>query len=63
MKHPIYPFSAVLRALRHEAQLKPEDAAVRTMYPNYRRWESGRPAVKPEYLELIDDAFAVDNEL
>ena len=63
MKHSIYPFSAVLRALRKEANQSPEEAAVLTGYPKYRRWESGKPAVKPEYLPLIADAFGIDDDL
>jgi len=63
MKHPIYPFSAVLRALRDESNLKPEDAAVRTTYPNYKRWESGKTPVRPDYLTLIADAFAIGDDL
>lgn len=63
MKHSIYSFSAVLRALRKEANMSPEEAAVLTNYPNYKRWELGRTAVKSEYLELIADAFEVDDDL
>jgi hypothetical protein len=63
MKHPIYPFSTVLRALRKESQLKPEDAAVRTTYPNYKRWESSKTPVRPEYLPLIAEAFDVGDDL
>jgi transcriptional regulator with XRE-family HTH domain len=63
MKHSIYPFSAVLRALRKEANQSPEEAAVLTGYPKYRRWESGKPAVKPEYLPLVADAFGIDDDL
>jgi len=63
MKHSIYPFRAVLRALRKETNQSPEEAAVLTSYPNYRRWELGRPAVKAEYLELIADAFDVGDDL
>ena len=62
MKHPIYPFSVALRALHKEAGLKPEDAAVRMRYSNYKRWESGETPVKPEYLGLIDEAFAVGDD-
>jgi transcriptional regulator with XRE-family HTH domain len=63
MKHLIYPFSAVLRALRKQANQSPEEAAVLTGYPKYRRWESGKPAVKPEYLPLIADAFGIEDDL
>lgn len=63
MKHSIYPFSAVLRALRKEVNQSPEEAAVLTGYPKYRRWESGKPAVKPEYLPLIADAFGIEDDL
>lgn len=63
MKHSIYPFSAVLRALRKQANQSPEEAAVLTGYPKYRRWESGKPAVKPEYLPLIADAFGIEDDL
>jgi hypothetical protein len=63
MKHPIYPFSAVLRALRKESKLKPEDAAVATTYPNYKRWESGKTPVRPEYLALVAEAFDISDDL
>lgn len=63
MKHSIHPFSAVLRALRKEADQSPEEAAILTGYPKYRRWESGKPAVKSEYLPLIADAFEIDDDL
>lgn len=63
MKHSIYPFSAVLRAVRRGAKKSPEEAAVLTSYPNYKRWESGKPAVKSEYLPLIADAFGNDDDL
>ncbi len=63
MKHSIYPFSAVLRALRKETKLKPEDAAVRTTYPNYKRWESGTTAMRPEYLPLVAEVFDIGDDL
>ncbi len=40
MRHPVYPFRAILRELRQDAGLTILAAAESTEYGNYERWES-----------------------
>jgi transcriptional regulator with XRE-family HTH domain len=63
MDKPVYPFSAVLKALRADAGLTVLQAAEATHYPKYERWESGRTRVGAQHLQAIADAFNVGEEL
>ena len=63
MKFPVYRFSEVLRALRNESGLTVLQAAERTGYGNYERWESGDTRVGPEYLQTIAEVFGVEGDL
>lgn len=63
MGKPVYPFFAVLKALRNEAGLTVLKAAEGTGYWNYERWESGQTPVSARYLDAIAQAFGVTDEL
>jgi transcriptional regulator with XRE-family HTH domain len=63
MEHPVYPFRAVLRELRHDAGLTILAAAEATGYGKYERWESGQTKVGGQYLRSIAEAFAVTDDL
>jgi transcriptional regulator with XRE-family HTH domain len=63
MGHPVYPFRAVLRELRHDAGLTILAAAEATGYGKYERWESGQTKVGGQYLRSIAEAFAVTDDL
>ena len=63
MKFPVYRFSEVLRALRYESGLTVLQAAERTGYGNYERWESGETRVGPAYLRIIADVFGIEGDL
>ena len=63
MKSPVYRFSEVLRALRNESGLTVLQAAERTGYGNYERWEAGHTRVGPEYLQIIAEVFGVEGDL
>lgn len=63
MKFPVYRFSEVLRSLRNESGLTVLQAAERTGYGNYERWESGDTRVGPEYLRIIAEVFGIDGDL
>lgn len=63
MPHPVYPFKAVLRSLRQEAELSILAAADAVEYVNYERWETGKTRVGPRYLGMIAAAFGVTDEL
>ena len=63
MKFPVYRFSEVLRALRNDSGLTVLQAAERTGYGNYERWEAGHTRVGPEYLRIIAEVFGVEGDL
>lgn len=63
MRHPVYPFRAILKELRQDAGLTILAAAEATGYGNYERWESGATRVGPQHLRNIAQAFAVTDEL
>lgn len=63
MEHPVYPFRAVLRELRHDAGLTILAAAGATGYGKYERWESGQTKVGGQYLRSLAEAFAVTEDL
>jgi len=63
MKFPVYRFPEVLRALRYESGLTVLQAAERTGYGNYERWESDETRVGPEYLRTIAEVFGIDGDL
>lgn len=63
MPHPVYPFRAIVRELRHEAGLTILAAAEATEYGNYERWESGATRVGAQHLSTIAQAFAVTDDL
>ncbi len=63
MPHPVYPFNALLRALRKEAGLTVVAAGEATGYWNYERWESGQTRVAPQHVGAIASAFRVTDEL
>lgn len=63
MGHPVYPFRAVLKALRKDAGLTVLAAAEATHYGNYERWESGHTRVGGQHLDRIADTFAVTDDL
>ena len=63
MPHPVYPFNAVLRALRREAGLSILGAAEAVDYVKYERWEAGKIKVGARYVESIAGAFGVTEEL
>jgi transcriptional regulator with XRE-family HTH domain len=63
MGHPVYPFRAVLRELRHDAGLTILAAAEATGYGKYERWESGQTKVGGQYLRSIAEAFDVTDDL
>lgn len=62
MRHPVYPFGAVLRELRR-AGVTILAAADATFYGNYERWESGQTRVGALHLRAIAEAFAVGDDL
>lgn len=63
MRHPVYPFSAVLRELRRDAGLTILAAADATAYGNYECWESGQTRIGTHHLRAIAEAFAVGDDL
>jgi transcriptional regulator with XRE-family HTH domain len=63
MRHPVYPFGAVLRELRRDSGLTILAAADATAYGNYERWESGQTRVGAPHLRAIAEAFAVGDDL
>lgn len=63
MPHPVYPFKALLRALRTETGLTVLGAAEATGYTKYERWESGQTRVAPQHVGAIASAFGVTDEL
>ncbi len=63
VRHPVYPFRAILRELRQDAGLTILAAAESTEYGNYERWESGATRVAPQHLRSIRDAFAITDQL
>jgi len=63
MPHPVYPFKALLRALREEAGLTVLAAGEAIGYSNYERWESGQTRVGPQHVGAIASAFGVTDEL
>ena len=63
MPYPVYPFKALLRALRKDAGLTVLAAGEATGYWNYERWESGQTRVAPQHVGAIASAFGVTDEL
>ena len=62
MAKPVYPFFAVLKALRGQAGLTVLEAAEATSYTKYERWESGKTAVGAQHLMTIAAAFGIKGD-